>query len=119
MFLPGAVKVYYGEELGLPSVTQETGPGPQFGIMPWDKTVKGFTAYDGKLFFKTLLDDQANQLNFNDQYNSAHSHLKVFKKLAELRRRDEVFTDGEYISRKIDGLHTFVRTLKGNDKVGI
>jgi glycosidase len=117
LFLPGAVKIYYGEELGLPSVSQGVGPGPQFGIMPWESEIKGFTDSKEKLFFKAISEDQAKELNFKDQNNARHSHLKVFKKLADLRGRDEVFTDGDYKAEKIIGLHVFVRTLSGNDKV--
>jgi len=114
LFLPGAVKIFYGEELGLPSVSQ--GEAPQFGLMQWEETDKGFTDLEGKLFFKSVSPAHASQLNFKSQYDNPHSHLKVFKKLAQIRARDEVFTEGEYNSAKINGLHVFTRTLEGNEK---
>jgi len=113
LFLPGAVKIYYGEELGLPSAK---GEDSQFGIMQWEETNKGFTSSDGNLFFKTLTEKQAVELNFKTQYEATHSHLKVFKKLAQLRTRDEVFTDGEFNNARLDGLTVFIRSLVGNDK---
>jgi len=115
LFLPGAVKIYYGEELGLPSA--EKSIGPQFGQMQWTETESGFSDLtDGKHFFTSLPEKQAKELNFKTQNEATHSHLKVFKKLADLRARDEVFTDGEYNNSKVDGLNVFVRTLEGNDK---
>jgi glycosidase len=111
LFLPGAVKIYYGEELGLPSTNQ--GIGQQ---MQWEETEKGFSDLTGKHFFASLPPKQAAELNFKSQSGATHSHLKVFKKLAELRARDEVFLDGEYNTSKVDGLNVFVRTLNGNDK---
>jgi len=55
-------------------------------------------------------------LNFKTQYDDPHSHVKVFKKLAQFRVRDEVFIEGEYLSDKVEGLHVFVRKLEGDEK---
>lgn len=60
LFLPGPVKVYYGEELGLPSVNKSGGSQ----LMQWEGTNKGFTDLTGKLYFDSLPSEQAEQLNF-------------------------------------------------------
>jgi len=114
LFLPGPVKIYYGEELGLPSVNQTD--APQFGIMQWDEGEKGFTDLIGEKFFKSIPTTQAAKLNFKSQYDDLHSHVKVFKKLANFRVRDEVFIEGDYTSGKIEGIHVFVRKLEGDEK---
>lgn len=62
LFLPGAVKIYYGEELGLPSASQ--GIGPQYGQMQWEESEKGFSELTGKHFFNGLSGKQATELNF-------------------------------------------------------
>lgn len=61
LFLPGAVGIYYGEELGLPSVDDSQ---PQHGLMAWNEEKNaGFTSVDGQ-FFKQLPAKQVRELNF-------------------------------------------------------
>lgn len=62
LFLPGAVKVYYGEELGLPSSSNQN--DSQFGLMQWEDTNKGFTSFDGTQYFASISKPQASSLNF-------------------------------------------------------
>lgn len=45
--------------------------------------------------------------------------MKGFKKLAQLRLRDEVFIEGDLSYSKVSGVHVFTRTLVGNEKAYI
>jgi glycosidase len=77
LFLPGAVKIYYGEELGLPSVSQ--GIGPQYGQMQWEETEKGFSKLtEGKHFFNALPEKQAAELNFKVIMNKLSISYMLF-----------------------------------------
>ncbi|KAI6181875.1 Neutral and basic amino acid transport protein rBAT [Aphelenchoides besseyi] len=115
LFLPGPVKIFYGEELGLPTPQNDR---TQFGLMAWDNSGKygGFSALDGQVFFKTLNPELLQKLNFDAQFNAPHSQLKTFRKLAQLRTYDEVFVDGDFATSKLNGLHVFTRTLAGDEK---
>jgi hypothetical protein len=58
------VKIFYGEELGLPSVAQAD--SPQLGLMAWEDvgTNGGFSGLEDKLMFKAIPGDQIKALNF-------------------------------------------------------
>ncbi|KAI6217942.1 Neutral and basic amino acid transport protein rBAT [Aphelenchoides fujianensis] len=115
LFLPGPVKIFYGEELGLVSLTNDSTP---FGLMPWDNTGKygGFTTLSERLIFKPLAPEVIEKLNFDAQFNAPHSPLKTFRKLAQLRTHDEVFLEGNLTHSKVSGLHVFARRLEGDEK---
>ncbi|GMR44683.1 hypothetical protein PMAYCL1PPCAC_14878, partial [Pristionchus mayeri] len=97
--LPGAMSLYYGQELG-----QKDGSGgasgmpPQAGIMQWETKGDehhGFSKTPGKLFFAETEGGDGASDNFESQYAEENSPLKVYQKLAKLRQRDEVMIIGE------------------------
>lgn len=58
LFLPGPVNIYYGEEIGLPSIEPTSRHQyPQRGLMRWDteKTNDGFSSVAGQTFFGNLI----------------------------------------------------------------
>ncbi|VDM79640.1 unnamed protein product, partial [Strongylus vulgaris] len=102
--LPGAMSVYYGQELGLKDVG--TPPSPR-GIMQWTASGKdhhGFLSSNeaniGKLFFGES-DDAKEEDNFETQYAQENSQLKVYQKLARMRQRDEALILGSTVKDEL------------------
>ncbi|CAD6191924.1 unnamed protein product [Caenorhabditis auriculariae] len=116
--LPGALSMYYGQELGLKDVGN---PRTQRGIMQWTPTKEdhhGFLseAKDiGQLFFAE--NDEADQEdNFETQFQQENSQLKVYRKLAKLRQRDEALIVGETVrDTLIDDVILFSRFVKAEN----
>ncbi|CAI5448118.1 unnamed protein product [Caenorhabditis angaria] len=101
--LPGALSVYYGQELGLKNGLTKTGTDQQRGIMQWTPKGNdhhGFTNDGGDLFFAET-EDTLNQDNFDTQYGLETSPLKVYRKLAKLRQRDEAMIVGDTVRHAI------------------
>ncbi|KAM3725444.1 Oligo-1,6-glucosidase [Dirofilaria immitis] len=90
--LPGAVELYYGQELNL---EDSTGPTNKFtGLMQWNSSeYGGFTAGIQKPFFSTTLNYKED--NFKAQSDSQRSPLKTVKAMAKIRQRDNNFALGE------------------------
>jgi len=117
LVLPGAVKFYYGDELGMSDVPNDAFPNR--GTMQWsDGEHGGFSSTENSTFFKTNPDYKTR--NYEAQYSIPLSPLKTFQKLALLRQRDETLITGETRLAELQG-DTFLlsRLLKtGNDTYG-
>uniref|UniRef100_A0A8R1HND1 Glycosyl hydrolase family 13 catalytic domain-containing protein n=1 Tax=Caenorhabditis japonica TaxID=281687 RepID=A0A8R1HND1_CAEJA len=97
--LPGAVSVYYGQELGLKDTLGKDGQYKQMGVMQWTPTGKdhhGFSGIEDSIFFPES-DDKLELDNFETQFAVENSALKIYRKLAKLRQRDEALIVGETV----------------------
>lgn len=90
--LPGAIEIYYGQELGLTDVANATRKFT--GLMQWDDSEKaGFTNLTNEnLFFGTTSDYKT--ANFKVEYGLPRTPLKTFQKLARMRQRDDTLVLG-------------------------
>lgn len=115
--LPGAISLYYGQELGLTNVGDP--PTPR-GIMQWTPSGNdhhGFLSSGnsniGKLFFAES-ENTSEFDNFETQYAVENSPLKVFQKLAKMRQRDEALIVGSTVRDIVDGdVVIYSRFVKG------
>ncbi|CAO4372050.1 unnamed protein product [Caenorhabditis nigoni] len=97
--LPGAVSLYYGQEYGLKDAMSKNGDFKQMGVMQWYPTSNnhhGFSGNDVPIFFPES-DDKLEMDNYNSQFDIADSPLKIYRKLAKLRQRDEALIVGETV----------------------
>ncbi|KAJ1348257.1 hypothetical protein KIN20_003514 [Parelaphostrongylus tenuis] len=115
--LPGALSLYYGQELGLRDVGDP--PTPR-GIMQWAPSghnhhgfLSSGSSTIGKLFFSESED--ARELdNFETQYAMENSPLKVYQKLAKMRQREEALIVGSTLRNTVDGdVVIYSRFVKG------
>lgn len=97
--LPGANSVYYGQEYGLKDAMSKNGEFKQMGVMQWypaGKDHHGFSGNDAPIFFPES-DDKLELDNYNTQFETENSALKIYRKLAKLRQRDEALIVGETV----------------------
>ncbi|VDK66862.1 unnamed protein product, partial [Cylicostephanus goldi] len=117
--LPGALSLYYGQELGLKDVG--TPPSPR-GIMQWTPAGKdhhGFLssteANIGKLFFAES-EDEKDEDNFETQYAQENSALKLYQKLAKMRQRDDALILGGTVKDEVvDDTIVYSRYVKSGN----
>ncbi|GMT22892.1 hypothetical protein PFISCL1PPCAC_14189 [Pristionchus fissidentatus] len=121
--LPGAMSLYYGQELGLKD--GEGAGNAHQGIMQWEPKGDNHHGFSkaGKLFFAETAGGDAATDNFETQYAMESSPLKVYQKLAKLRQRDEVMIIGETNRDEVKGevivFSRFVRASpESNDAAG-
>lgn len=115
--LPGALSLYYGQELGLRDVGDP--PTPR-GIMQWSPSGNdhhGFLSSGnsniGKLFFAES-EDTGESDNFETQYAEENSPLKVYQKLAKMRQREQALMIGSTMRDIVDGgVIIYSRFVKG------
>ncbi|KIH49288.1 hypothetical protein ANCDUO_20638, partial [Ancylostoma duodenale] len=121
--LPGALSLYYGQELGLTDVGSP--PSPR-GIMQWTPSGNdhhGFLssgdANIGKLFFAES-NDSKEEDNFEAQYTQENSPLKVYQKLAKMRQRDEALILGSTVRHGLEGdTLVYSRYVKGENGTAV
>ncbi|KAL6739408.1 hypothetical protein Aduo_012871 [Ancylostoma duodenale] len=121
--LPGALSLYYGQELGLTDVG--TPPSPR-GVMQWTPSGNdhhGFLssgdANIGKLFFAES-NDSKEEDNFEAQYAQENSPLKVYQKLAKMRQRDEALILGSTVRHGLEGdTLVYSRYVKGENGTAV
>ena len=106
LMLPGVNNVYYGDELGMRDLANDTKIAPQRGAMQWsDGVAAGFSDRENPPIpvhpdFKNInwevgtAADWARTL-FKNQYQQSSSPLKMFSKLAKLRQTDETVKHGK------------------------
>ncbi|CAI2352055.1 unnamed protein product [Caenorhabditis sp. 36 PRJEB53466] len=97
--LPGAISVYYGQELGLKDATNKDGRYAQMGVMQWTPTGgdhHGFSGNAEPIFFPES-EDNLEADNFETQFAIDNSALKIYRKLAKLRQRDEALIVGQTV----------------------
>nr|CDJ98092.1 Glycosyl hydrolase domain containing protein [Haemonchus contortus] len=117
--LPGALSLYYGQELGLANVGNP--PSPR-GVMQWKPSGDdhhGFLSSSesniGKLFFSES-DKADEQDNYETQFAQENSPLKVYQKLAKMRQRDEALIVGSTIRHTVEGdAVIYSRYVKGDN----
>ncbi|VDP10286.1 unnamed protein product [Heligmosomoides polygyrus] len=121
--LPGALSLYYGQELGLTNVGNP--PSPR-GVMQWTPSgsdhhgfLSSSEANIGKLFF----DESSNadeQDNFETQYARENSPLKIYQKLAKMRQRDEALIVGSTVRDTVEGdVVIYSRFVRGENGTAI
>ncbi|ETN80523.1 alpha amylase, catalytic domain protein [Necator americanus] len=121
--LPGALSLYYGQELGLKDVGN---PPSARGIMQWTPTgndhhgfLSSAEANIGKLFFAES-DDDKEEDNFESQYAQEMSPLKVYQKLAKMRQRDEALILGSTVRDELEGdVLAYSRFVKGENGTAV
>uniref|UniRef100_A0A8R1I607 Aamy domain-containing protein n=1 Tax=Caenorhabditis japonica TaxID=281687 RepID=A0A8R1I607_CAEJA len=108
MVLPGTNNIYYGEEIGMRNLANDSKVAPQRGAMQWDETLNGgFSTAVGPPVPSNI--DVAN-INWKRQYSEPQSTLKIFAKLAKLRQREDALKTGTtLIGRLVDGAFTITR----------
>ncbi|CAI5442237.1 unnamed protein product [Caenorhabditis angaria] len=108
MVLPGTNNIYYGEELGMQNLANDSIVSPQKGAMQWDDSnFAGFTKAKNS---KVPVNDDYPNINWARQYSESQSTLKIFSKLAKLRQRDDALKTGKtLIGRLVDGAFTVTR----------
>ncbi|CAJ0937452.1 unnamed protein product, partial [Mesorhabditis belari] len=116
--LPGAISVYYGQEIGLENV--EGRKDGQRGLMQWKEKgndhhgfIKEKEFKDSDIYYPEQAKDKGGD-NFEAQYKETDSALKVFKKLAQLRQRDPALILGTTVRDTLmDDVITFGRFVPG------
>lgn len=108
MVLPGTNNIYYGEEIGMRNLANDSKVPPQRGAMQWDETLNGgFSSSIGPPVPSNI--DVAN-INWKRQYSEPQSTLKIFSKLAKLRQREDALKTGTtLIGKLVDGAFTVTR----------
>ncbi|KAL6736868.1 hypothetical protein Aduo_007171 [Ancylostoma duodenale] len=106
LILPGTNNFYYGDELGMKNLPNDSVVPPQRGAMQWDDTKNaGFSSAS-----KVPVNSDYKNINWVRQYAQEQSSLKMFSKLSKLRTRDDALMSGQTImGRLIDGAFTVVR----------
>ncbi|VDN06574.1 unnamed protein product [Thelazia callipaeda] len=115
LLLPGTNSIYYGEEIGMSDLPTNSSFVPvQKGAMQWDDSVNaGFSSAASPLI--PVHPDFVNN-NWANQYSSLRSHLKTFKKMAQLRKVDETLALGSIIiGELINSAFTIVRHSVGRN----
>jgi len=102
--LPGAISLYYGQELGMKDAKFNGNP-TQRGVMQWSPKGEdhhGFLSESGidQLFFGENEEGEGDD-NYDTQYFRELSPLKVYRKLAKLRQRDEALVVGTTVRDKL------------------
>ncbi|KHJ86687.1 hypothetical protein OESDEN_13555 [Oesophagostomum dentatum] len=108
LLLPGTNNFYYGDELGMKNLPNDSMVPPQRGAMQWDDTANsGFTSAANS---KVPVNSDYNNINWAKQYSQEQSALKMFSKLSKLRTRDDALMSGQTLmGRLVDGGFTIVR----------
>jgi len=98
LLLPGTNLLYYGEEIGMQNLDNETQPFPQRGAMLWDDTANaGFSKVDKP---QAAISGDYSTINWMSQYNAPNSQWKMVQKLVKLRQRSEALNQGQvYIGK--------------------
>ncbi|CAI4233355.1 unnamed protein product [Auanema sp. JU1783] len=114
LVLPGTNNVYYGEELGMRDLRNDSLVPPHRGVMQWDSSMNaGFSTKESTA---SLLPPDYENVNWELQNGEEKSHLKMFSKLAKLRQRDETLSIGKtLVGRLVDGAFTVTRFLQENN----
>ncbi|CAJ0951585.1 unnamed protein product, partial [Mesorhabditis belari] len=108
LMLPGTNSFYYGEEIGMRDLQNDTRVMVQRGAMQWDSSLNaGFsTSQNSKI---PVHPDFVN-VNWQNQWKDEKSPLKMFSKLAKLRQRDETIMQGETLISSLIDHHAFTLT---------
>ncbi|VDP01883.1 unnamed protein product [Heligmosomoides polygyrus] len=117
LVLPGSNSFYYGDELGMKNLPNDSVVPPQRGAMQWDDSKNAGFSTNAKV---PVNSDYTN-INWKAQYKQDQSSLKMFSKLSKLRTRDEALSVGETLmGRLVDGgAFTVVRFhQRGNVTIG-
>lgn len=118
LLLPGTNSIYYGEEIGMRDLSNNSMTLPQRGAMQWDDSRNaGFSSATSP---KVDVDPDFKEVNWARQYGQSRSQLKMFQKLAKMRQRDKTLAFGStHIGTLIDGGFTLTRYPDGqNSTVG-
>ncbi|CAJ0607437.1 unnamed protein product [Cylicocyclus nassatus] len=106
LILPGTNNFYYGDELGMKNLPNDSRVPPQRGAMQWDDSQ--FAGFSSNA--KIPVNSDYKNINWERQYGQEQSSLKMFSKLSKLRTRDDALMSGQTLMGKlIDGAFTVVR----------
>ncbi|GMS82236.1 hypothetical protein PENTCL1PPCAC_4411, partial [Pristionchus entomophagus] len=118
LMLPGSNAFYYGDELGMRNLPNDTKVSGQQGAMQWDDSEgAGFSTSKSDI---AIASDYKN-INWERQYSDSQSSLKTFSRLSKLRQRDETLTLGQTLmGRIVDGsAFTMARFIKGDNQTAV
>ncbi|VDD95910.1 unnamed protein product [Enterobius vermicularis] len=106
--LPGTNSFYYGEDIGMRGLINDTKTPPQQGAMQWDDSKNaGFSDSDEP---SVGIHADYKNINFERQMHDKYSQLKTFRALAELRSTDETLMRGAtFVGRLTDNGFTISR----------
>ncbi|GMT13450.1 hypothetical protein PFISCL1PPCAC_4747, partial [Pristionchus fissidentatus] len=115
LLLPGSNAIYYGDELGMRNLPNDSKTVENRGAMQWDDSEGG--GFSSKAGTVPLASDYKN-VNWERQYSDEQSSLKTFSRLSKLRQRDETLALGETLmGRIVDGsAFTMARFKKGENQ---
>ncbi|GMR34296.1 hypothetical protein PMAYCL1PPCAC_04491 [Pristionchus mayeri] len=117
LMLPGSNAFYYGDELGMRNLPNDTKAAGQQGVMQWDDSAgAGFSSKSD-----VPLSSDYKNINWERQYNDQQSSLKTFARLSKLRQRDETLQLGQTLmGRIVDGsAFTMARFMKGDNQTAV
>ncbi|CAB3410938.1 unnamed protein product [Caenorhabditis bovis] len=110
MVLPGTNNIYYGEELGMRNLPNDSMVPPQKGAMQWDDTINAGFSNVSQNGVKVPVNVDYTNINWARQYSESQSTLKLFAKLAKLRQREDSLKTGTtLIGRLVQGAFTLTR----------
>ncbi|VDM48079.1 unnamed protein product [Toxocara canis] len=93
LLLPGTNSIYYGEEIGMRDLANDSTAIPQRGAMQWDDSRNaGFSTAETP---QIDVNPDYKEVNWARQYGQSRSQLKMFQKLAKMRKRDETLAYGD------------------------
>ncbi|EGT42035.1 CBN-ATGP-1 protein [Caenorhabditis brenneri] len=115
--LPGAISIYYGQEYGLKDAVNKNGDFKQMGVMQWYQTGTDHHGFSTNDIFFPESDDKLEMDNYNSQFDISDSPLKIYRKLAKLRQRDEALIVGETVRDELinDDVILFSRYVQASN----
>jgi len=118
LMLPGTNTFYYGEELGMRNLPNDSMIHPARGAMQWDDSAYGGFSSASQQNHVPIHSDYKN-INWAQQFGEPRSQLKMFIKLARLRKRDETLMVGQtFIGKRVGDGFTLTRFLYENGTKG-
>lgn len=108
LMLPGVNSFYYGEEIGMRDLVNDTLTPPQQGAMQWDGSKNaGFSTADRP---QVNVHGKHQNINWERLDEEKRSQLKMFRTLAKLRATDETMISGKTFIGKLTDEHGFTLT---------
>ncbi|PAV62414.1 hypothetical protein WR25_08559 [Diploscapter pachys] len=112
LVVPGTINVYYGDEIGMTDLPDDRKVPKQRGQMQWTAE-GGFSSSDAN---KIPVNTDVKNINWERQYSQTTSSLKMFRRVAKLRLRDETLKRGTtLVGQLVKGAFTITRFIEGDN----
>lgn len=121
--LPGSPIIYYGDEIGMGDNIWLDDRNGVRTPMQWDaSTSAGFSEADSSQFYLPLIQDpdyHPSKVNVAAQLADPHSLLHTISHMIRVRKRSQVFSQGDFTWLDVGGLQVaaYLRRLKDGDRV--